>query len=533
MMKYLLAVILMIFALGACTDSGNSNPYAGLAVKNHLEMLANKKSGLDFIRSPKVKFNGNQIAVDIIVDEQGDVIHVSSNRDSANDPDFIRTDQFRSQAEAEARKWTFQTFLKNGKAIKVRTKISIDIYPPEILPVNKIPFPEVVGDEFQITLERSSCYGMCPDYTVTISGNGEVTYEGRHHTLVEGKKIYAIPRAAVLDLLNDFRKADFWSLKDKYESGVTDMPTYFLTFDNGKQKKTIVDYVGLEMGMPSVIHELEGKVDRIADTERWVTGNSRTVKSLRKTGFNFQSKKAQNMLIKAIHGAPESVAIDLLNQGISLDDKLKNISDRRDYPEDISFHAAALSGALEMGWLELFKRLDEDSILDSVPQNQKDKMLADAASSNSPFLVSVLLKRGASVKPEKSSPLIAALNYAYYPRAKDADKIAVVKMLIQSGVNMEAKDDIGWTALQHAYDAEPEIVSILLAAGADVDAGSEDSSGGQAHSSSLLFLTENEDIAILAIKAGANTSLKTIRGKSFEQHAKEESWSRVLELIEK
>lgn len=532
-MKIITVVLTLILALSACTDTGNSNPYAGLSVKNHLEMLANKKSGVDFIRSPKVEFNGNDIGFDVIVDEQGDVTHVSSNPDSANDPDFIRTDQFRSQAEAEARNWTFEPFLQNGQAIKVRTKIFIAIYPPEIFPVNKIPFPDVVGDEFQITLERSSCYGMCPDYAVTISGNGEVKYEGRYYTLVEGKQNYIIPRTAVLDLLNDFQKADFWSLKDKYESGVTDSPTYTVTFDNGKQKKTIADYEGLEIGMPHVVHDLENKIDKITDTERWVTGNSRTVKSLRKTGFNFQSKEAQNMLIKAIHGAPESVAIDLLNQGISLGDKLKNVSDRRDYPEDISFHAAALSGAVGMGWLELFKRLDEDSILDGVSQNQKNKMLADAASTNSPFLVSALLQKGASVNPEKSSPLIKTLNYAYYPRAKDADKVAVVKMLIQSGVNIEAKDDIGWTALQHANDAEPEIVSILLAAGADVDAGSEDSFDGQDYSSSLLFLTENEDIAILAIKAGANTSLKTIRGKSFEQHAKEESWSRVLELIGK
>ncbi|OAO01561.1 hypothetical protein A8B75_14385 [Sphingomonadales bacterium EhC05] len=519
--------------MSACTDTGNSNPYAGLAVKNHLEMLANKKSGLDFVRSPKVVFNGNHIGFDVIVDEKGDVTHVSSNRDSANDPDFIRTDQFRSQAEAEARKWTFQPFLKNGKAIKVRIKISIDIYPPEILPVNKIPFPDVVSDEFQITLERSSCYGMCPDYTVTISGNGEVTYEGRYYTLVEGEHAYEISKTAVMDLLDDFRKSDFWSFREKYEAAVNHSPTYTLTFNAGKQQKKIENYSGLEMGMPTAIHDLENTIDKITDTERWVTGNSRTVTSLRKTGFNFQSKEAQNMLIKAIHGAPESVAIDLLNQGISLGGKLKNVSDRQDYPEDISFHAAALSGAIEMGWLELFKRLDDETILDSVSQNQKDKMLADAASANSPFLVSALLKRGASVKLEKSSPLIKTLNYAYYPRAKDTDKVAVVKMLIQAGVNIEAKDGIGWTALQHANDAEPEIVSILLAAGADVDAGSEDSSGGQVYSSSLLFLTENEDIALLAIKAGANTSLKTIRGKSFEQHAKEESWSRVLELIGK
>lgn len=30
-----------------------------------------------------------------------------------------------------------------------------------------------------ITLERTRCFGFCPDYVVTVCGNGTVLYKGR------------------------------------------------------------------------------------------------------------------------------------------------------------------------------------------------------------------------------------------------------------------------------------------------------------------------------------------------------------------
>ena len=39
------------------------------------------------------------------------------------------------------------------------------------------PFPDVDKDKLTISLQRTACFGSCPDYKVTIEGNGHVVFE--------------------------------------------------------------------------------------------------------------------------------------------------------------------------------------------------------------------------------------------------------------------------------------------------------------------------------------------------------------------
>ena len=46
---------------------------------------------------------------------------------------------------------------------------------------------EVKVDELKlITFSKTPCYGQCPTYTATITPQGEVAFEGRRFTPVEG-----------------------------------------------------------------------------------------------------------------------------------------------------------------------------------------------------------------------------------------------------------------------------------------------------------------------------------------------------------
>ena len=80
--------------------------------------------------------------------------------------------------------------------------------------------------------------------------------------------------------MSEFEKAKFFAAGDKYIAKVTDNPTYTLTLTVGGKTKTVTDYVGIEVGLPLAISDLENAVDDTAGTQRWIKGNDQTPASL-------------------------------------------------------------------------------------------------------------------------------------------------------------------------------------------------------------------------------------------------------------
>jgi hypothetical protein len=129
-----------------------------------------------------------------------------------------------------------------------------------------------------ITLTRSVCFGFCPAYRVTISGDGEVTYVGERFVNVVGQRRATIPRADVERLLRRFDDVGFDQLRDAYRAEVTDLPTYTVTLERNGRRKTVVDYGGVSAGMPRAVRDLQDEIDRVANTGRWVLRNGQRVR---------------------------------------------------------------------------------------------------------------------------------------------------------------------------------------------------------------------------------------------------------------
>lgn len=127
-------------------------------------------------------------------------------------------------------------------------------------------------NSLQITLERGVCFGACPDYTVTVHGDGRVVFEGRRFVAKEGRQEATISRNAVRALYAKFRAADFYALKDEYRAQVTDLPTYVVTLSVDGRTKRVLDYGGEMMGMPKPVTELQDAIDETAGTRQWVKG---------------------------------------------------------------------------------------------------------------------------------------------------------------------------------------------------------------------------------------------------------------------
>ena len=130
----------------------------------------------------------------------------------------------------------------------------------------------------QIRLSRGACFGFCPVYEVTISGNGDVHYEGRNFVNVVGERTATIPSEDVARLLARFDEVGFHHLRDSYRARISDLPTQSITLTRNGQTKTVVDYGGVDAGMPREVRELEAEIDRVAGTAQWVLRDGQPVR---------------------------------------------------------------------------------------------------------------------------------------------------------------------------------------------------------------------------------------------------------------
>ena len=125
----------------------------------------------------------------------------------------------------------------------------------------------------EITLERTLCFGTCPDYKVTIRGDGTVTYEGRHFVRVTGTRTWMIDQAAVAALASEMQQAGYFDLQDEYVATITDAPTAWTSLTVGGRTKRIKDYVA----GPPKLKEIEAKIDQVSGVKEYVSGNGKTV----------------------------------------------------------------------------------------------------------------------------------------------------------------------------------------------------------------------------------------------------------------
>jgi hypothetical protein len=131
------------------------------------------------------------------------------------------------------------------------------------------PTPSNLG-EVVITLERTVCFGACPEYKLTIYGSGTVVYEGRRFVKIEGKRTTAIGEDKVRQLLLEFRRVDYFSLDDSYEEfRATDMPSAYTSLTVDGTTKTVRHYHG-DFNAPEELTELEDRIDEIVNSDQWV-----------------------------------------------------------------------------------------------------------------------------------------------------------------------------------------------------------------------------------------------------------------------
>ncbi len=154
----------------------------------------------------------------------------------------------------------FSGDLTNDRTVKNATYqlLEDDFTPPT-------PSPDELKD-LHITLNRTMCFGSCPDYTLTITGDGKVSFEGRHSTRVTGTATTTIDQSKLVELVKEFRRADFFNLQDNYHADVTDAASQAVTIQLGGKTKRVENYAA----GPQRLYLLQDRIDQIVNSDQWI-----------------------------------------------------------------------------------------------------------------------------------------------------------------------------------------------------------------------------------------------------------------------
>lgn len=137
-----------------------------------------------------------------------------------------------------------------------------------------------------ITLERTGCEGACAIYSVKILADGRVTYRGKQFVRKRGRAETKLTPDQLRQLLSEFEKADYFSLRNRYQSWEDGCPSSALDYPsaitsirriNGRTKSIAHDYGCREQSpdrnsrsvYPAALFALEEKIDEIVGTSRW------------------------------------------------------------------------------------------------------------------------------------------------------------------------------------------------------------------------------------------------------------------------
>ncbi|MGZ8998802.1 MAG: DUF6438 domain-containing protein [Allosphingosinicella sp.] len=375
------------------------------------------------------------------------------------------------------RMWRFRPFEFEGAAVVAVGSVQISYHGPEDWANRNASFPVVDRDRLAIVLERTGCYGNCPHYRVEIKGDGTASFETPDQedkwtprlsplgVLVSGRHVSRIGKAELDGLVERFRSARFFGLKDRYEADITDGPYYSLTLRVGGRSKTVVDYLGRHVGMPAVVTGLEEEVDRVAGTARWIRGDRGTVAVLAAERFDFSSPAAAKMLFWAIADGDERFVLGLLER-VPLEQILREENER---PRTLGI--ALVEQSLRFERKAAFSELRRRGWLARLPKSMLGRFFADSAAGCDPDVATMLVETGAdpvSRDAEGKTALISAVGWfggcsglAPSPRRE------IVSQLIRLGVPVGAVDAEGNSALHSVQDHE--LVRLLISAGARVD----------------------------------------------------------------
>lgn len=119
-----------------------------------------------------------------------------------------------------------------------------------------------------LSLERTTCYGKCPYYSVEIYANGTARYHGKRHVERLGVYQAQVPVAVVQLLQQRAKSIDYQQMHPKYPIeglGIIDLPLCITTVVQEEKTKTIYN----RNDAPLSLVAYEQLFDELVETLDW------------------------------------------------------------------------------------------------------------------------------------------------------------------------------------------------------------------------------------------------------------------------
>jgi hypothetical protein len=180
-----------------------------------------------------------------------------------------------------------------------------------------------VPADASISLQRTSCFGSCPVYSVRIDARGTVTYDGEQCVRVIGRRTARVDRAVVAGLLARAEHIRFFEMRDAYrvltnpdgtETVVTDLPTQIVTVTANGRSKRVEGY----LGAPDALAAFEREIDDAARTRRWIFVDDEALEGLVRAGWSASGEEGARLLRQAIDRDDVPIARRLIELGANL-----------------------------------------------------------------------------------------------------------------------------------------------------------------------------------------------------------------------
>lgn len=463
-----------------------------------------------WVRVPKPSRGMPQLRLTLTISPQGDVMNAEAHGSAEEMLAW-------PAAQATVYGWKYRPFSRAGHPVTAVVQSGISLMPLEVAP-KVVEEPTLRADStIVISLQRTACYGSCPAYAVTLSKQ-EVLYEGDRFGAVEGTHRAPPPeQGAVGVLAQRMLDAGWFGLEDRYHANWTDNPTQTVTLTVDGKTKTVVDYVGIEAGMPDAIRDIEYEIDRTAGSGRWVQAESGIASLLRAEGFDFGSFAGQNVLrTAASHGNVSSVR-ELLAAGVPRERVAKprenpawgrgwsgfdglltaaarqpevlqvmmqaGVDSQDTVDKNVALAAAVTAGNVESAQLLMqygadanmnFAALREQTDASAYWIKDSSGLLVNATKSGDPETLRLILSQIPLKERQTSFSRGLLVELAATGNAEQSERRAeCARMLLGAGANVHTTDDRGRTAL-HVAQGLP-LIAVLVQAGANVNA--QDSEG--------------------------------------------------------
>lgn len=117
----------------------------------------------------------------------------------------------------------------------------------------------ITGENLLIEMQKTSCRGECPVYTLRIGKNGKGLFEGVEYIQPLGIYKFRLNREELDALHQSFDASGFFELENIYTKPVMDTPTTYISYREDGRYKRIMDHYGA----PQKLKQLEQQIESL------------------------------------------------------------------------------------------------------------------------------------------------------------------------------------------------------------------------------------------------------------------------------